>query len=378
MQISIVGSIRTPYGEVTLIPQDRNLLQASSVEPFQYGVNRLHLWAMLERMYQTWGVSRFVEPLLHMIDGSSHISSIAGESIGIEVLKSVSSLAGEWAEGHPEAFECAAAAAFEFDREGLGHELGALRESLTCSAQAIESMTAEASSEHNARLRAYSQSMRTMAFEVPTIQQITQALKFHGADFPPAELLESSSRGAPAANTKAIHLRNVTGGRKNSSPRIIAGPTVSGQSLRANQLTLGRCLKKQRVDMGLSQQELAHKLGVKEGHVAQLESDSGPRPSFQLLTRVADVLGLDKDQLFQLAERATTASSAGRRAVSRSGDTAQVWGAFARNRALLDRHNVRPQELKALREVSLMGKITGSEALLFILNAIRDSEDTEE
>jgi transcriptional regulator with XRE-family HTH domain len=60
-------------------------------------------------------------------------------------------------------------------------------------------------------------------------------------------------------------------------------------------------LKKQRKESGLSQQELALKLGVKAGQVAQLEDDRGPRPSFQLLSRVAGVLGLDKSHLFQLA-----------------------------------------------------------------------------
>jgi transcriptional regulator with XRE-family HTH domain len=310
MEISITGSIRTPYGEVVLIPQDRNLLQASSVEPLQFSGNTIHLWAMLERAHRSWGVSGVVEPLLHMVDGSGRTSSIAGESIAAELLKSVSLLAGEWAAAHPEAFECAAAAAFKFDQEGLNRELGALRESLTCLAQAIDSITAEAPSEHSARLRAYSRNIRTMASDVPAMQQITQALSFRGEDLNlPRELLDLSSPGAPAAKTKVNHLRNVTGGRKNSNQRVIAGPTVSGQSLWTNQTTLGRFLKKQRKDLGLSQQELALKLDVKAGHVAQLESDSGPRPSFQLLSHVAGVLGLDKDRLFQLAERAASPSS---------------------------------------------------------------------
>jgi transcriptional regulator with XRE-family HTH domain len=378
MEVSIAVNIRTPYGEVVLIPQGRNLLLASSGEPFQYGGNTILLWAMLEREHQTWGVSDVVAPLVYMIDGSGRTSSIASESIAAELLKSVSLLAGEWAAAHPEAFECAAAAAFKIDQEGLNRDLGGLRESLTSSAQAIESITAEAPSEHSARLRAYSQNMRSMAVEVPAIQQIAQALKFRGEALNlPSELPNLSSRGAPATRTKANHLRNVAGSRKNSDQRVIAGSSVSGPSLWTNQLTLSQLLKKQRKDIGLSQQELALKLGVKASHVTQLESDSGARPSFQLLSRVASVLGLDKDRLVQLAERGTSPSSAAPRA-SRLGDTAQVWGPFARNRALLDRHNVRPKELKALSEVSLMGKITGSKALLFILDAIRDAEDTEE
>jgi hypothetical protein len=56
---------------------------------------------------------------------------------------------------------------FESDKEGLYSELGALRESLNRSAQAIESITSEAESAHSARPREYSQKMRRMASNVP-------------------------------------------------------------------------------------------------------------------------------------------------------------------------------------------------------------------
>lgn len=379
MATGIIGSIRTQFGLVELIPQDRNLLQASSVEPLQFCGFTIHLWAMLERIHETWGVSGVVEPLLHQIDGFGHTASIADESIAAELMKCVTLMAGEWAVAHPEAFECAAAQGFQFDREGLRRELGALRESLTCSAQAIESITSEAPSEHSARLREYSQKMRSMALDVPAMQRITQAISYPGENPSlPTERLHLMSRGAAAANTKTKHLRDVTGWRKNSNKPVIAGATLSRQSPSIGLPTLGQLLKRQRKELGLSQQELALKLGLKAGHVAQLETDCGVRPSFQLLSRIAGVLGLDKNRLFQLAERGESSSSGARRAVSRPREKGQVWGAFARSRALLDRYNVKPKELKALSQVSLMGKITGSEALLFILDAIRDSEDTDE
>jgi transcriptional regulator with XRE-family HTH domain len=379
MEISIVGSIRTPFGKVGLTPQDRNLLQASSLEPLQCGDVRIHLWAMFERIHETWGISGVVEPMLHLIDGSGETSSIAGGSIAAELMKSVTILAGEWAVAHPEAFECAAAEAFEFDKEGLYRELGALRESLTCSAQAIESITSEAASEHSARLREYSQKLRSMSFDVPAMQKITQAISYPDEDpSKPTDLLHLASWGVPAANTKTDHLRDVTAWHKNSNKPVVAGTTVSGWSPSINQLTLGQVLRKQRKDIGLSQRELALRLGIKAGLVAQLETDCRQRPSFQLLSRVAGVLGLDKVRLFQLAETEANSSAGASRAGSHPRDNAQVWGAFARNRALLDRYNVKPQELKALSQVSLMGKITGSDALLFILEAIRESGDTEE
>jgi DNA-binding XRE family transcriptional regulator len=302
MELGIVGSIRTPFGEVELIPQDRNLLQASSVEPLQFRGAVIHLWAMLERMHDAWGVSGVIPPLLHVSVESGHGSSIAAEPIAAELLKSVTLLAGQWAIAHPEAFEVAAAHAFKFDQDALCRELGALSESLTCAAQVTESITSEALSGNSVRLREFSQKMRSMAFEMPTIQKIMQAVSYRGEDPGlPKELFHPMSRGAPPANTKKNHLRDVTGYRKNSDKPLVAGTTVSAQSLSTNQPTLGQMLKKQRKESGLSQQELALKLGVKAGQVAQLEDDRGPRPSFQLLSRVAGVLGLDKSHLFQLA-----------------------------------------------------------------------------
>jgi hypothetical protein len=103
---------------------------------------------------------------------------MARESIPAELIKSVTSLAGKWALAHPELFEDAAATAFECDKEGLHRELGALSESLTCSALAVESIISEASSENSARLRKYSQQLRGMAFEVPAMQKIAQAISY--------------------------------------------------------------------------------------------------------------------------------------------------------------------------------------------------------
>jgi hypothetical protein len=234
MEISLVGSIRTPFGEVELIPQDRNLLQVSSVEPLQFGDLKIHLWAMLERIHETWSISGTIAPVLHLIDRFGRRSLIARESTPAELIKSVSSLAGEWAVARPEVFECAAAVAFEYDKEGLDRELGALSESLTCSAQAVESIISEASSEENsARLRKYSQQLRGMAFEVPAIQRIARASSYLDKE--------------PSRPAKLLHL----------AP--IVRPTVFRRSQLGDQLTIGPVSKKQRNERGLSQRELVFK-----------------------------------------------------------------------------------------------------------------------
>jgi len=377
MEIGLIGSILTPFGEVKLIPQDRNLLQVSSVEPLRFGDLRIHLWVLLELTHTTWGVSDLAAPVLRLIGQSAHRPSIVGESARSEVMKSVAALAGEWALAHPEAFECAAAGAFEFDKEGLHRELGALRESLTCSAQVIESMTSVARSEKSARLREYSQKMRKMASDVPAMQEIAQIISNPDEKPLPAELLRLTF-DAPAVNLGSNNPRDTTGWRDNPTMQVIDGATAFRQSPSGNRLTLGQVLRNQRKEMGLSQQELAFKLGIKAAHVAQLESDRGARPSFQLLSRAANALGLDKDWLFELIETGVKSISDARMVVAHTNENGQVWAAFAHNRALLDRYNVKPHELKALSQVSLMGKVTGTEALLFILDAIRKAGNTDE
>jgi hypothetical protein len=130
-------------------------------------------------------------------------------------------------------FERAAATAFESDKEGLQRELEALSESLTCSAQAVESLISGASSENGVRLRKYSEQLRSMAFEVPAIQRIAWAISF---------LDKELSR--PTNLLRLAH---------------IVRPTVFRRSQLSDQLTIGPVSKKERKEKGLSQGELVFK-----------------------------------------------------------------------------------------------------------------------
>jgi len=225
METSLMGSIRTPYGEVELTPQDRSLLQVASVEPLQFGDRKIHLWAMLERAHETWSLSSTIVPVLHWIDRFGRRSLIARESIPAELIKSVSSLAGKWALARPEVFDHAAAMSFEYDKESLDRELGALSESLMCSAQAVELIISEASSENSAQLRQYSQRLRSMAFELPAMKKIARTIAYHE---------KGSSRP-----TKLLRI----------AP--IVRPTVFRHSQTTDQLTIGPVSKKQRNERGL-------------------------------------------------------------------------------------------------------------------------------
>jgi transcriptional regulator with XRE-family HTH domain len=141
--------------------------------------------------------------------------------------------------------------------------------------------------------------------------------------------------------------------------------------------SLGQVLKKQREALSLTQRELASKLNVKPSHVAYLEKDQR-RPSLALLSRIADVLGLEKEPIFLLAHPEASSLIGARRAPAERQDPAQVWRDFAGNKALLARHGIKPREMQVLSQVNLLGKITAPRNFLFILNAIRQAVEAEE
>lgn len=151
---------------------------------------------------------------------------------------------------------------------------------------------------------------------------------------------------------------------------------LSGQK-RSSRPTLGKLLQKQRHALSLTQRELAVQLGVKPAHVAYLETDRR-RPSLGLLSRIATVLGLDREKLFALAhpEASSLMSSCAKAKHPVAKD--QAWREFRYNKALLARHQVRPRELQVLAQVNLLGKVTAPRNFLFILNAIRQAVDEEE
>jgi hypothetical protein len=96
------------------------------------------------------------------------------------------------------------------------------------------------------------------------------------------------------------------------------------------------------------------------------------------LSRIADVLGLEKEPLFLLAHPEASSLLGTRREPTERVAPDRVWREFSGNKALLARHNVKPRELKVLSQVNLLGKITAPRHFLFILNAIRQAVEAEE
>lgn len=139
--------------------------------------------------------------------------------------------------------------------------------------------------------------------------------------------------------------------------------------------TLGEVIKERREAMGLTQRELAAKLAVKASHVAYLENGRR-RPSLSLLGRLADVLGLEKEPLFLLAHPEARALLGFREPVP-AVQADNAWRKFLGDHALLARHRVTPRELRVLKQVNLLGRVSSPRQFLFILNSIRQAIDDE-
>src|ERR1700730_12685349 len=119
--------------------------------------------------------------------------------------------------------------------------------------------------------------------------------------------------------------------------------------------SLGEVLKSQREIFGLTQRELALKLGVRASHVAYLEKGRR-RPSLGLVSRIADVLGRAKEPLFLLAHpEASSLLSERREEPAAACNPDQVWRDFTGNKALLARHQVKPTELRVLSLENQLG-----------------------
>jgi len=140
--------------------------------------------------------------------------------------------------------------------------------------------------------------------------------------------------------------------------------------------TLGQVLKSQREILGLTQRELALKLEVKASHVAYLENGRR-RPSLSLLSRIADTLELDKRRLFLLAHPEAQWIVGDRREASPAKRREDAWRKFAGDRGTLARHKVTERELKVLKNVNMLGRVSAPGQFLFILNSIRQAVEEE-
>jgi transcriptional regulator with XRE-family HTH domain len=135
---------------------------------------------------------------------------------------------------------------------------------------------------------------------------------------------------------------------------------------RAKDPDFGEVIRRRRRELNLTQDEVASRIKTSTPYVGRLES--GKRhPSEKIVARLAEVLGLDKRELFFLANpRAQTLLSAEPEKAESS-----AWEQFRKNDHLLRIHNVSNEEMELLSRVALLGEIHSPRDLIYVLNAVR-------
>ncbi len=139
-----------------------------------------------------------------------------------------------------------------------------------------------------------------------------------------------------------------------------------------SEASFGKVLKQARLDLGLSQQALARKLGVRASHIGYLEQGRR-RPSLTLLNNLADTLGIDKEKLFLLSHPEAKNLIGGTKARRSKPRQSSAWKELLADKPALIRNNVTAKELKVLSHIALLGTVLNPRDYLFILNSIRQA-----
>lgn len=135
---------------------------------------------------------------------------------------------------------------------------------------------------------------------------------------------------------------------------------------RTKERNFGQVIRERRRQLDLTQEEVARRIKTSTPYVGHLES-AKRHPSDKIVTRLAEVLGLDRRDLFFLAnpraqallnpEPETAASSA--------------WEDFRKNEQLRRIHNISGEEMEMLGRVALMGDVRSPRDFLYILTTVR-------
>ena len=135
---------------------------------------------------------------------------------------------------------------------------------------------------------------------------------------------------------------------------------------RSKERNFGQVIRERRRQLDLTQEEVAHRIKTSTPYVGHLES--GKRhPSDKILTRLAEVLGLDRRELFFLANPRAQALLSPETAST----TIPAWEDFRKNEQLLRVHSISNEEMEMLSRVALLGEVRSARDFIYILNTVR-------
>jgi transcriptional regulator with XRE-family HTH domain len=133
--------------------------------------------------------------------------------------------------------------------------------------------------------------------------------------------------------------------------------------------SFGQVIRDRRRQLDLTQEEVAHRINTSTPYIGHLES--GKRhPSEKVVTRLADVLGLDRRETFFLANPGAKALLSQQ---VQANNSASAWDEFRKDERLRRIHNITGEEMEMLSHVALMGDVRSSRDFVYILNTIRQA-----
>jgi transcriptional regulator with XRE-family HTH domain len=135
---------------------------------------------------------------------------------------------------------------------------------------------------------------------------------------------------------------------------------------RIKERTFGQVIRDRRRQLDLTQEEVGRRIKTSTPYVGHLES-SKRHPSDKIVTRLAEVLGLDRRELFFLANPRAQALLTPE--VESAPDTA--WDDFRKNEQLRRLHNITGDEMEMLSRVALLGDVRSTRDFIYILNTVR-------
>ena len=135
---------------------------------------------------------------------------------------------------------------------------------------------------------------------------------------------------------------------------------------RTRQRSFGQVIRERRRQLDLTQADTARGIKTSTPYVGHLESNKR-HPSDKTIARLAEVLGLDRRELFFLANPRALALLSPE--IKSTADSA--WDDFRKNEHLRRVHNIASDEMKMLSQVSLLGGEPSAHDFIYILNTVR-------
>lgn len=133
--------------------------------------------------------------------------------------------------------------------------------------------------------------------------------------------------------------------------------------------SFGRVIEDRRHALGLTQEMVAKKVGVKANYIGYLER--GMRhPSQKVVEKLSNALKLDPQELYLLANpRVRSLLSKGAKAPSTGGTS--LWEQFLCNPSLQQQQGLTSREQEAIAQLMVAGKATSMAGVLKAVKALR-------